>query len=101
MVARAVQHGHDSSVEAVLLEGEEEFSLDPFRCDGIGGQDQGKSVAAPQGGSDFVVPLLRAPNAGVAVPERDAVALEYIGEPSPKRAVRTRVRQEDFVRHGF
>ena len=100
MVARAVQNRHDSSVETVLLEGEKEFSLDPFRCDGIRGQDQGKPVAAPQGGPDFVVPLLGTPNAGVAVPDRDAVTLEYIGEPSRERTVRTRVRQEDFVWHG-
>ena len=47
VVARPVQDGHDSAVEAVSLEREDEFSFDPLRGDGIGGEDEDKPVAAP------------------------------------------------------
>ena len=100
MVAGLTQDGRDPAVEAVLLEGEQEFAFDPSRRHRIGRQDHHEPVATPQCRADLVVPLLRPQDVGVAVPDWHTMAPEHLAEPSRERPVGTGMGQEDFVGNG-
>ena len=80
MVTRFKEDRSDSAVESVLLEGEQEFPLDPHGRHRVRSQYHDKPVATLQCRPDLVVPLLRALNVGLAVPDRDALSPEHIGK---------------------
>lgn len=87
MVARFKQDRSNSVVEPVLLEGEEEFPLDPHGRHRVRRQNHDKPVTTLQRRPDLVMPLLRALNVGLTVPNRDAVSPEHIGKLRRKHSV--------------
>ena len=81
VVARPVPDGRDPAVEPVLLEREQKLPLHPLRLYGLGRQNHYEPVA-PQRRPDLVVPLLRAQDVGVAVPDWHTMVPEHLREPS-------------------
>ena len=95
--ALAVDDRHDSSFKTVLLKGKQQFPLDPHRCNGCGGKNQHKPIAAVKSGTDFVVPLLSAPDIRVAVPDRNPVPAQHCCQLDYEGAVGARMGQKYFV----
>ena len=68
-----VQQRHDPTFEATLLERVQKLSLDPRGSDGAGREYENEPVTTPERRPNLVVPHLRAPDVGAAVPDRNSM----------------------------
>ena len=74
-------------------------SGDPHGIYGIGREHEDEPVATPERRTDFVVPHTCPYDIGFAVPVRDTMSAQDIGESLNEDSIITRVREKDFGRH--
>ena len=93
------EEGHNAPVKTILTERIKELAFDPSGTHSIRGQQHEHPIASSQGGADFVVPLLPALNARIAVPIGHPMATQHAYQTLDKHPVASGVRDEGLPGH--
>ena len=76
VIAGLIQHWDDLLSEAVLLQRKKQLTLDPHGVYRTRRKYNEEPIAPPQGGTDLIMPISRAEDICLAVPDRHAVATQ-------------------------
>src|SRR5262249_51459979 len=82
------------------LEREEQLALDPIRSNGGWREEHRKPVTAIEGPADLVVPLLSPLYPIAAVPDRNTVEPQHVGQARGEAPILVGVREEHFAGGG-